>query len=139
MSGEAEAGNAGEHPAPCLWQAEYGPGQTHVVVGEPQSSPNPNAAASDQMRSLCYALKTSGSGAETQRPAGPCQIRMQPWPLWPTVCPRDLGLYNLMAGGWDAEDFLIVEPGQRIEASNGESVLRAARCVDTVPAEEARA
>jgi len=52
---------------------------------------------------------------------------------------RDLGLYNLMAGGWDAEDFLIVEPGQRIEASNGESVLRAARRVDTVPAEEARA
>ena len=64
---------------------------------------------------------------------------MQPWPLWLTVCPRDLGLYNLMAGGWDAEDFLIVEPGQRIEASNDESVLRAARCVDAGPAEERRA
>jgi len=44
-----------------------------------------------------------------------------------------------MAGGWDAEDFLIVEPGQRIEASNDESVLRAARCVDAGPAEERRA
>jgi hypothetical protein len=32
---------------------------------------------------------------------------------------------RFVAGDWDAEHFLIVEPGQRIEASNDESVLRA--------------
>jgi hypothetical protein len=36
-----------------------------------------------------------------------------------------------MAGGWDAEDFLIVEPGRRIEASNGAAVSRTASCENT--------
>jgi len=36
-------------------------------------------------------------------------------------------IQQFVAGDGDAEDFLIEEPGQRIEASNDESVLRAAR------------
>ncbi len=45
---------------------------------------------------------------------------------------------RFVAGDWNTEDFLIVEPGQRIEASHDDSVLRVVTCGAPVSAEEAR-
>ena len=42
-------------------------------------------------------------------------------------------IQRFVAGDWNAEDFLIVEPGKRIEASNDATILRAASCGDPNP------